>query len=117
MAATASSGGVDTGRDEVAPAVREFPDQNAWGGLEQAPALSLFSLVIPPAKGREVAFARSAALVVGQRMVVVAALRRAVAVGSRTGPLPRLHDVVQGLGYPVTRDFAEIWRAAERIVY
>lgn len=108
MAATAYSGRVDAGRDEVAPAVGKFPHQNAGGGLEQTPALSLFSLMIPSAERCEVAFAGAAALVVGQGMVVVAALRRAVAVGSRAGSLPGLHDVVQGLGYPVTRDFASM---------
>jgi hypothetical protein len=95
VAATASSGGVDAGRDEVAPAVGEFPDQNPRGRLEQTPALSLFSLMIASAERCEVAFARSAALVIGEGMVVVAALRRAVAVGSRAGSLPGLHDVVQ----------------------
>lgn len=82
MAATAYSGRVDAGRDEVASAVGEFPFQNARAGLEQTPALSLFSLVVPPAERRKVAFTGSPALVVGQGMVVVAALRRAVAVGS-----------------------------------
>ena len=89
----------------------EFPHQNARGGLEQTPALSLFGLMIPSAERREVAFAGSAALIVGQRMVVVAALRRAVAVRSRAGSLPGLHDVVQGHWYPVTGYFASVTAA------
>ena len=89
----------------------EFPYQNARGWLEQTPALSLFSLMIPSAERCEVAFAGAAALAVGHGMVVVATLGRAVAVGSRTGSLPGLHDVVHGLGYPVTRDFANMTAA------
>jgi hypothetical protein len=111
MGTAAYSGRVDAGRDEVAPTVGEFPHQNPGGGLGQTPALSLLSLMIPSAERREVAFASAAALVVGQGMVVVAALRRTVAVGSRAGALPGLHDVMQGLGYPVTRDFASMTAA------
>jgi hypothetical protein len=44
-------------------------------------------------------------------MVVVAAFRRTIAVGSGAGSLPGLHDVVQRVRYPVTRDFASMTAA------
>jgi hypothetical protein len=52
--------------------VRERPDQNAGLGLVELPTLGLFCPVMAAAKAGEVAFASSAALVVRDRMILVA---------------------------------------------
>ena len=56
----------------VAASVRETPDKVAGFGLVKLPEFGLFRLVVPSAQACEVALACSSALVVGDRMVLIA---------------------------------------------
>ena len=94
--------GVVAGCCGVAAAVRESPGQGAGGGLAELPAGCLFGAVVATAQRRKIALARPAALVIGDRMIVVAAGRLPPAARKRTGPVPELDQVPQHPGgrYP-----------------
>ena len=87
--------GVGVGLDGVAAAVREPPDQDTGLRLLEVPARCLLRLVILAAQGFQVALASPAAVVVGQRMIRIAAGRGAGAAGGSAGPLADLDDVPQ----------------------
>ena len=64
-------------------------------GLIKMPALRLFCPVVLAAERSEPAFAGASALIMRQRMIIVAALSGAAAAGSGAGPLPGFDDVMQ----------------------
>ena len=92
----------------ISAAVWELPDEDAGRGLVETPAPALFGLVMPSAKRRQIAFTRSSALVVRQRVVIVALSGDAPAARERAGPLPDLDDVMQRIRDPVTRHLAGV---------
>jgi hypothetical protein len=75
--------------------VREPPEQDSWLGLVKPPALGLFRLVMPPAQAGKIAFAGPSALVVRDRVVLVAARRRTAAPGEATVAVADVDDVPQ----------------------
>ena len=71
--------------------------EDAWFWLGEPPAGSLLDLVVPAARGPEVAFAGPAALRVGERVVAVALGRGTAAAGEHAGPVADLDQVPQRL--------------------
>src|SRR5215469_1762997 len=86
-------GGVTAWLHPVAAAVRECPDQNAWLGLVELPPLGLFCSVMAAAKAGEVAFAGSAALVIRDRMVLIALGGWPSAARKTAGAVAHVDDV------------------------
>ena len=80
---------------QVAPPVGKPPEQNSWLGLVKPPALGLFCLMMPPAKTGKVAFTGSSALVVRDRVILIAARRRITASGEAAGAVADIDDVPQ----------------------
>ena len=68
----------------------------SWPGLAELPAGCLLGRVMPAAQGGQIAFAGAAALVVGDRVVVIAPPGGPPAAGERAGPVPVLDQVPQG---------------------
>src|SRR6185437_4149339 len=79
----AGSGGVAGGGGGVGTAGGSAPDQDAWFGMFQPPALGLLTAMVVPAQRGQIALARPAALVVGVGVVQVAA--RGAAAAARRG--------------------------------
>jgi hypothetical protein len=88
------SGWISGWLNPVAAPVRERPDQNAGLGLVELPALSLFRPVMAAAKAGEVAFAGSAALVIRDRMVLVALDGRPAAARETARAVAHVDDVL-----------------------
>ena len=98
----------------VAAAVREPPDEESWFGLVQPPALGLFGLVMPSAQTGEITLAGPSALVVRDRVVLVAACRRTTAAGEPTGALTDVDQVPQRRSWPIPRGLALVKALAGR---
>jgi hypothetical protein len=75
--------------------VGEPPEQNSWLGLVKPPALGLFRLVMPSAQASEIAFTGPSALVVRDRVILVAARRRIAASGKATGAVADVDEMPQ----------------------
>src|ERR1700761_7435096 len=91
------------GDGEVAPACGGGPAHDTGAGLIKLPAVGLFTSVMVPAERGQVALARWAALVVGPRMVQVAACGRAAAAGRGAGGSPGHDEVLEVAARVVTR--------------
>ena len=76
-------------------AAGECPFQVAGLGLLEVPAGCLLGRVMPTAKRRQIAFAGAAALVVGDRVVVIAAPGGPPAARKRARPIAVLDQVPQ----------------------
>src|SRR5258708_29680722 len=82
-------------RDGISAASWRLPGHDAGLVLGQVPAGRLFGLVVPPAKRREVAFARCATLVERHGVVNIAADGRAPAARKAAGALADADKVAQ----------------------
>jgi hypothetical protein len=76
--------------------MRKRPDKDTGLWLLEMPAGGLLGPVMSAAQWGQIAFACSSAPVVGEGVVIVAAVRPAAATGERAGPLPDLDEVPQG---------------------
>src|SRR5262249_54983881 len=83
------------------PSARQGPDQESRLWLRELPALLLLGAVVPATKRIKVAFARFAAFVVRDRVVVIAPYGPPAASGEPTPRGADLHDVPQAGGGPV----------------
>jgi hypothetical protein len=90
-----SRDGVLGGGGGVGPAAGGAPYENARFRLIEAPALSLLDPVMVPAQRSHPAFAGEAAQVPGDRMVQVAAGRRAAASGRGAAGVPGADQVLE----------------------
>lgn len=108
MTATAGSDGVFAGGGDVCAIVRQNPDQDTGLGLFQSPAVGLLGSVMSPAERCQIALACASAPVMGQGVVVIAAVGESAAAGEAAGFLPHLDQVMQCAGDPVAGGLAGV---------
>src|ERR1035437_8715598 len=99
MPARAWSCGVGAWFCGVGASAGKCPGEGAWLGLPEVPAGCLLGAVVASAERGEIAFARPAALVIRDRVVVVASAGRPPAAGQRGGGGPRPEEGGRGGGW------------------